>query len=456
MNLRDTIVAVSTPPGRGGIGVVRLSGVDARRIAEAILRFSPGFTFEPWTAALAELIDPDGHAVDQVVVIYFAAPRSYTAEDLIEISCHGAPVVLRFALERACANGARLAEPGEFTLRAYLNGRIDLPRAEAVRDLIEATTLYQARIAAQQIEGSVSRHLKPAKDQLVELIALLEAGIDFAEDDVSVAPTAEILRRIDGTLGATRELAASFAYGKLVHDGFTLAIVGRPNVGKSSLFNRLLDQDRAIVTDIPGTTRDLVSETASLEGIPVRFVDTAGIRDGLDLVEKLGIERSYQAMADADLTLVVLDVSEAVGDEDRIIIERARRIGKYVIAGNKIDRLREPHRERNQSGLEEAVFVSAITGQGLTELRERILETLAPRGPLEQEGGFVTNLRQEQLLRESCEALEQARHAATIGIPHEMLLLDLYAALRPIDGITGATTADDILNRIFSSFCIGK
>src|SRR5438067_2436290 len=221
MNLKHTIAAVSTPPGRGGIGIVRISGIDARAIAEKILRFPQPAEWRPWTASLAELVDTEGHAIDHVVVTYFAAPRSYTADDVIEISCHGSPVVLRFALERACAHGARLAEPGEFTLRAYLNGRIDLPRAEAVRDLIEATTLYQARIAAQQVEGSVSRRLKPVKEQLLELIALLEAGIDFAEDDISVAPTEEILRRIEPALAAVRALIAGFAYGKLVHEGFT-------------------------------------------------------------------------------------------------------------------------------------------------------------------------------------------------------------------------------------------
>ncbi len=247
-------------------------------------------------------------------------------------------------------------------------------------------------------------------------------------------------------------LISSFAYGKLVHDGFTLAIVGRPNAGKSSLFNRLLEQDRAIVTEIPGTTRDLVSETAAIEGIPVRFMDTAGIRPSQDLVESLGIERSYQAMADADLTIVVVDSSAPPGVEDREIVQRARDQGKYLVAANKCDLPRAV----GVAEIEGALNVSALTGEGIAELRAAIVETLAPRGRLEQEGGFITSLRHEQLLRESREALEQGRQAATLGIPHEMLLLDLYAALRPIDAITGATTADDILNRIFATFCIGK
>jgi tRNA modification GTPase len=449
VRIKDTIVAISTPLGRGGIGVVRLSGGESRAIAGRILRFPEGHAWRPWAASLAELIDERARVVDHVVVTYFAAPRSYTAEDLVEISCHGSPVVLRFALERACAAGARLAEPGEFTLRAFLNGRIDLPRAEAVRDLIEATTLYQARVAAQQAEGSVSRRLKPIKDQMLELIALLEAGIDFAEDDISVAPASEILRRLEPIRAAVGELAASFAFGKLVHEGFTLAIVGRPNVGKSSLFNRLLEQNRAIVTDIPGTTRDLVSETASLEGIPVKMVDTAGIREAADVIENLGIERSYQAMADADVTLVVVDASRALEAQDVELIGRARTRGKCLLAGNKCDL-------GYAGAVDGMIAVSALTGQGISELRRAIADLIAPRGRFEQEGGFITSLRHEQLLRESHEALDQARRAVQLGIPHEMLLLDLYAALRPIDAITGATTADDILNRIFSTFCIGK
>jgi tRNA modification GTPase len=446
LTLDDTIVAISTPPGKGGLGVVRLSGPDAARISSTILR---GATFESWRASLAELVDAHGHVVDQVVATFFQAPRSYTAEDLVEISCHGSPVVLRHTVERALAAGARLAEPGEFTLRAFLRGRIDLPQAEAVRDLIEATTLYQARVAAQQANGSVSRRIAPLKEQLLELIALLEAGIDFAEDDISVASAEEILRRIAPIRAGVEALADSFQYGAMVRDGVTLALVGRPNVGKSSLFNRLLEQDRAIVTDIPGTTRDLVSETAAIAGIPVKLYDTAGIRESAELVESLGIERSYQAMADADLTLVVIDVSQPVDDQDRALIARAERQGRHLVVGNKSDLA---HGQAPDS----AIAVSALTGEGIPRLRELILETIAPKGAFEQETGFITSLRHEQLLRESASYLEKAAAAVDAEIPHEMLLLDLYAALRPIDAITGATTADDILNRIFSTFCIGK
>ncbi len=393
--------------------------------------------------------DAEGHAIDQVVVTFFAKPRSYTAEDVVEISCHGAPVVLRHAVERALAAGARLAEPGEFTLRAYLNGRIDLPQAEAVRDLIEATTLYQARIAAQQAEGSVSRRIAPLKEQLIDLISLLEAGIDFAEDDISVATDTQILERLNPIASGLAQLIASFAYGKLVHSGLALAIVGRPNVGKSSLFNALLEQDRAIVTAIPGTTRDLVSETAALDGIPVKFIDTAGVRPGADLVETLGVERTFQAMADADLTLVVVDLSESLDAQDFELLDRARRQGRWLAAGNKSDL------PRHAAPIEDLIEVSALTGEGVPALRRRIVETIAPAG-VDIEAGFITSVRHEALLRQAAHALKKARGAVADRTPHEMLLLDLYAALQALDAITGATTADDILNRIFATFCIGK
>jgi tRNA modification GTPase len=415
-----------------------------------MLRFPVAPDWRTWSCQLADLLDAEGQAVDQVVVAFFARPRSYTAEDVVEISCHGAPVVLRHAVALAMDAGARLAEPGEFTLRAYLNGRIDLPRAEAVRDLIDSTTLYQARIAAQQAGGSVSRRIAPLKEQLLELIALLEAGIDFAEDDVSVAPSAEILRRLQPVIAGVSRLAESFAFGGLVRAGLTLAIVGRPNVGKSSLFNRLLRQDRAIVTELPGTTRDVVSEVAAIHGIPVKLFDTAGIREGQGLVETLGIERSFQAMADADLALVVVDLSAPVAVEDRELMARARGQGRWILVGNKCDlpRLAEP--------IEALRPVSALTGEGIEALRDAIFQSVAPAGGAELEAGFITSLRHARLLRESLDYLGKAAAAAADNVPHEMLLLDLYGALRLIDAITGATTADDILNRIFSTFCIGK
>ena len=430
--------------------MVRLSGPESLAVAGKMLRLAAGAEWRSWGSLLAELIDEQGGLIDRVVATWFQAPRSYTAEDVVEIACHGSPVVLRFAVERACAFGARLAEPGEFTLRAYLNGRIDLPQAEAVHDLIEATTLYQARVAAQQVEGSVSRRLAPLKREMLDLIALLEAGIDFAEDDISVAPPEEIFARLDPILAGLDRLIQSFGYGRLVHSGLALAIVGRPNVGKSSLFNRLLEQDRAIVTDIPGTTRDLVSETASLDGIPVKFIDTAGIRASSDVVESLGIERSFQAMADADLTVVVVDGSAPLSTEDRELIRRARESGPAVVAVNKCDL---PAAFEPEIGF---VSLSALTGEGVAGLRRAIVETVAPAGGVERESGFLTSLRHEQLLRESREAAAKARQAVEFGIPHEMVLLDLYAMLHPVDAVTGATTADDILNRIFSTFCIGK
>ena len=326
VNLDDTIVAIATPSGRGGIGVVRLAGPEARAIAAPMLRLNT--RLESGRAVFGELVELISAAqlgtivetapvrIDEVVVTYFAKPHSYTTDDIVEISAHGSPVVLRHVVELALAAGARLAEPGEFTMRAFLNGRIDLTQAEAVRDLIEAQTVFQAKVAAQQLEGALSKHLKPIKQELVGLIAQLEAGIDFAEDDVSVLPDTVILEHIDRCEVPLSALAATFAFGKIVQEGLTLAIVGRPNVGKSSLFNRLVERERAIVTATPGTTRDLVTETVAIGGIPVKLVDTAGIRSALDEAESIGIRKSMEALADADLVLVVLDASQPVTAED--------------------------------------------------------------------------------------------------------------------------------------------
>ena len=385
-----------------------------------------------------------------MLVTLFPKPHSYTVEDVVEISCHGSPVVLGFAVERAIEAGARLAKPGEFTERAYFNGRLDLAQAEAVRDLIEATTLYQARVATQQAQGALARRLAPIKKQLCELIALLEAGIDFAEDDIDVAGPEQIVGRLDPLRTDIRRLAESYRYGKVVRGGITLAILGRPNVGKSSLFNRLLEQERAIVTATAGTTRDSVTEFCSIHGLPVKLIDTAGIRATSDVIETKGVEKSYEALADADLIVVVIDLSQPLEPTDRELLARAAEGGRSLVVGNKSDltanaELPEPHAR-----------VSAVTGEGLDELRRRIYEHAVPQQAEGQEPGFITNIRHEGLLRESLAALERGRAAVCDNVPHEMLLLDLYSSLRPIDQVTGATTVEDILDSIFSTFCIGK
>ncbi|MBA3914530.1 MAG: tRNA uridine-5-carboxymethylaminomethyl(34) synthesis GTPase MnmE [Acidobacteriales bacterium] len=453
MNLDDTIVAVATPPGRGGIGVVRISGADALAIARPMLRLKHDLA--PSMALFGELVDPAASPpdrIDEVVVTYFARPHSYTTEDVIEISAHGSPVVLRRIVELALAAGARAAEPGEFTMRAFLNGRIDLAQAEAVRDLIDSQTLYQAKIAAQQLGGALSRRLAPLKQNLVELIARLEAGIDFAEDDVSVLPPAPILQQIEAIRAPLATLAASFAYGHVVQEGLTLAIVGHPNVGKSSLFNCLVERERAIVTAVPGTTRDLVTETVAIGGIPVRLVDTAGIRPTTDEAETIGVSKSREALADADLVLVVLDASQPLSAGDQELLQQVA--GRRAIAiFNKADL--SPATTLPDLALT-AVSTSALRGDGIPLLRDEILRIVAGDHGGAIETGFLTNARHHHLVQDSLSALAAATAAVHNRVPHEMLLLDLYAALRPLDEITGATTADDILNLIFSTFCIGK
>jgi tRNA modification GTPase len=492
MNLDDTIVAIATPPGRGGIGVVRLAGPEARAIAQPMLSLSR--ELEPNRAIRCDLIEssptrvgtdafvrptergsaaadtpPTPARIDEVVVTYFAKPHSYTTDEIVEISAHGSPVVLRHIVELSLALGARLAEPGEFTMRAFLNGRLDLTQAEAVRDLIDSQTLFQAKVAAQQLEGALSNRLKPIKRKLVDLIALLEAGIDFAEDDISIASDATILDRIAQVKTPLVQLAATFTYGKIVHQGLTLAIVGRPNVGKSSLFNRLVERERAIVTAQPGTTRDLVSETVAIGGIPVELVDTAGIRRALDEAESIGIKKSMEALADADLVLVVIDKTQPLSDEDRELLIQVE--GRpAIVVENKYDLQPTPRdsRPRLSSRAEPGrvssteppspphIPTSALTGEGIPALRAAILHHVAGDSTVQQESGFLTSVRHQKLVNDALTSLDAATNAVVGRVPHEMLLLDLYGALRPLDEITGATTTDDILNLIFSTFCIGK
>ena len=459
----DTIAAISTPPGRGGIGIVRLSGPESASIAAQLVRLRQ--PLEHARARLADVLDGDlneavqmdGGRIDEALVTWFAAPNSYTAEDVVEIAAHGSPVVLELLLKRALTLGARLAEPGEFTQRAFLAGRLDLTQAEAVRDLIEAQTLTQVRQAARQMGGALSRRAAPPKHSLVELIALLEAGIDFAEDDVDVTPASEIARRIAELTPPLTALKASFARGRIVHDGLTLAIVGRPNAGKSSLFNRLVERERAIVTATPGTTRDLVTERISLDGIPLELVDTAGLREGLEEAEQLGVARSREALADAALVLVVLDATQALNDEEHRLLQAIEGRPALIVV-NKSDLAENAEGSPQFVGIPalrtSALRTSALTGEGIPALRERILALTT--GGAAEEPGMLTSLRHHQAITTALAALADAGQANANGIPHEMILLDLYRALWALDSLTGQTTSDDILNLIFSTFCIGK
>jgi tRNA modification GTPase len=446
----DTIVAISTPPGRGGIGVVRLSGPAARTIAEPLLRLR--HPLAPAQARFAEILDNTGETLDEAVVTYFQKPHSYTSEDIIEIAAHGSPVLLDHLLRQCLAAGARLAEPGEFTQRAFISGRLDLTQAEAVNDLIEATTLHQARIAAQQLGGSLSRQITPIKQQLTALIAALEAGIDFAEDDIDLLPASEITAQIQSIQAPLLALERTFTYGRIVREGFTLAIIGRPNVGKSSLFNRLIERDRAIVTATPGTTRDLVTERVSLEGIPVELIDTAGLRESTDEAESIGIAKSREAMAEADVVILVLDATAPIHQEDEAAIaDLATR--PFLLVLNKQDLAPAANLlKRNAYPLLET---SALTGAGISELRRAILSLLTRESPT-IETALLTNLRQQRAVSAALAALGRVQQAAVATVPHEIILLDLYEALQALDTLTGLTTSDDILNLIFSKFCIGK
>ena len=461
----DTIVAISTPPGRGGIGIIRLSGPAARTIAEPLLKLR--HPLAPAQARFAEILDNTGETpgtvLDEAVVTYFQSPHSYTSEDIVEIAAHGSPVLLDHLLRQCIARGARLAEPGEFTQRAFLSGRLDLTQAEAVHDLIQASTIQQARIAARQLGGALSRQITPIKEKLIVLIAPLEAGIDFAEDDIDLLPTNEITAQIAAINASLTALERTFAYGRIVRDGFTLAIIGRPNAGKSSLFNRLLQRDRAIVTAAPGTTRDTVTERISLEGIPVELIDTAGLRhtsdQPLDEAESIGIAKSREAMAEADVILLVLDATTLLHPEDEAIIA-ATTTRPFLIVINKQDlaptsALAHQIAALAQNVTHATVETSALTGAGISELRSTILSLITANAPT-SETALLTNLRQQQAVANALAALAQAQRAAAAAIPHEMLLLDLYAALHALDALTGSTTTDDILHLIFSKFCIGK
>ena len=469
----DTIVAIATPPGRGGVGIVRLSGPEALPIATKLvqLRNAPA----SHRVRYGFVLDDEGKRVDDALLTWFAAPRSYTGEEVVEIAAHGSPVVLQMLVQRALDAGARPANPGEFTERAFLNGRLDLTQAEAVRDLIDAQTVAQAKLAAAQLGGSLAREVQPVKQQLIALIAALEAGIDFAEDDLQTMQADEIASRASAVQRPLEALLRSFAHGRLLRDGLRLAIVGKPNAGKSSLFNRLLDRERAIVTPIAGTTRDVVSERLLLGDVPVELLDTAGLRETSDEVERAGVERSHEAAAEADLVLVVVDAA-AANDEVTIDLQLLESLSgrpwllvlskvdlldeveKRIVSGHLVDVIESvihsPSDESKSSP--HLVLTSAVSGEGLAELKGAILQKVQHGEVTAVSDATLTNLRQRDAVAKGLAAVARTSAAAPQQIPHEMLLLDLYEALHALDELTGTTTPDDVLNLIFSSFCIGK
>jgi tRNA modification GTPase len=460
----DTIAAISTPPGRGGIGVLRLSGPASLQITAAIFQPASNAPLKatPNRAQFGCVVDTaTGAPIDEAIVTYFKAPHSYTGEDVVELSCHGSPVILRRALEMMTACGARIAEPGEFTFRAFANRRIDLAQAQAVRDVINAQTEYQARVAARQLEGELSKRLTPLKESLVEIIVHLESSIEFVEEDIStetrsvlLVKLAEIIKRLDG-------ISNSFSFGRFVKEGFDLAIVGRPNVGKSSVFNRLVGRDRAIVTELPGTTRDALYESTSISGVPVRLIDTAGIRETSDVVESLGISRSRKAIADADISLLVLDASEPLTNDDAQLLKQVPE-QRRIIALNKTDLPRKLQSASLESGPLEAsrpdeiICISAMTGKGFDLLTGEIFLRLSGNGTSDRDDVMITDARQHAAVQRAIEQLSSARDLMIQGELEEIILLRLHGALAALGEITGETLTDDILGQIFSTFCIGK
>ena len=444
----DTIVAIATPPGRGALGVVRLSGARARDLAGALL--DHGGALQPRHATFTRVQGDGKSALDEVVATFFPAPHSYTGEDVVEITGHGSPVLLHAVLERAMAAGARLAEPGEFTLRAFLNGKQDLIQSEAVADLIDAATPLQARIAFDQLEGTLTERIGALDARLFDLIARLEASLDFPDEGYHFVEPARAGADIGSVIAVLDGLLAGATAGRMIREGATVVIAGRPNVGKSSVFNMLAGSNRAIVTAIPGTTRDLVTETIDVEGVAVTLVDTAGWRDTRDIVESEGVARGAHARDIADLVLLVLDRSEPLADEDCRLLDETSKMNRVVVL-NKSDLPAETTRT-----FREAVAVSALSGDGFDALRRTIATTLVGEERLRDQAR-ISNTRHIALLEQCRASLDTARRAAETGnVPEEFLLIDLQAARMRLDEIVGRRTSEDVLRHIFERFCIGK
>lgn len=445
----NTIVALATPIGRSGIGVIRLSGKDSVKIAQKLTN-DKNFNPKPRFAHLKKIYDLETKDVlDETIITFFKSPHSFTGEDIIEISCHGSPIVLRQIIDFCLKLDARMAEAGEFSLRALANGRMNLSQAEAIRDLIDAQTVASARQSVRQLRGELSNELQPLKDELLDVIVVLESSLEFVEDDLPDFQNEKIKEKLKMLAENIGKFATTFKAGKLLREGIKVALVGRPNVGKSSLFNALLGQDRAIVTEIAGTTRDQIHEKLVIENIPISLVDTAGLRETSDTVESIGVERSKRAMAEADLVIVLLDASQDLTDEDKEILEQTEDLNR-LIAVNKIDisdnlKFEVPNFES----------ISAKTGEGLDKLQKAIVEPFNPQ-EIEQSGFLISDARHNDLLLRSKAEIENSINLLNQRMSEEIILIGLHNAIRFLGQITGETTTEDMLTRVFSTFCIGK
>jgi tRNA modification GTPase len=457
----DTIVALATPNGRSGIGVIRLSGADSLAITKKLVR-EKGEEFTPRVAHLAQLFDGGSdETIDEAIVTYFKAPHSFTGEDIVEISCHGSPPILRQVLDVCLRSGARLAEPGEFSLRALANGQMDLTEAEAIRDLIDAQTVASARQAVRQLRGEFSHELQPIKDKLLDVIVVLESALEFVEDDLPDVQAKGVYDKLIKIRESIQQIASTYKAGHLIREGLKVAIVGRPNVGKSSLFNALVGSDRAIVTNIAGTTRDQLHERLTIKDIPISLIDTAGLRETNDTVEIIGVERSRRVMADADLVIAMIDSSEQPTSEDHEILDGLSDLSHMVVY-NKTDKISE-NELRDQiakfhfAGPREprSVAISAKTGSGVDELKEAIVQPFMPDAA-SSAGFLVSDARHLDLLNRASDEIEQSLAALDAKASEEITLIGLHNALRYLGQITGETTTEDMLTRIFSTFCIGK
>jgi tRNA modification GTPase len=454
--VRDTIAAVATPPGEGAIAVLRLSGPAALEIASKIFRRSANGDLESHRFYYGNIVDPSSAVVvEEVMLVSMHAPRSYTREDVVEISCHGGSVPVRVLFDLLLRSGARAAEPGEFTRRAFLNGRIDLTQAESVLDVIRAKSDVSLAMAHKQRAGVLGRRVESVKSTLVEALAFLEASLDFSDDEVSPSIGHSIDARVADGITSLSRLLQTFEQGRVLHDGVSVLIAGVPNVGKSSLLNALLQEERAIVTAIPGTTRDLIEDRLTIDGLPVRLLDSAGIRETDDPVEQAGVRIVRDRLATADLILLVLDGSRPVTGEELALAEELTQ-RPLVIVRNKSDlpqsRGWPPSLARHRT-----IPVSARGGEGLQNLKRFIHDTfVSVDGSHARESLFITNRRHTDLVSRAAEALVRCRDARTSGLPAEIAALELRLAVDLLGKITGASSTDDLLDVIFGEFCIGK